>query len=662
MPTTSTPSKLSNLIKLDKELAWIGSLESLKLFVQSDLNIEGQWSSPGGEVKQFTSENYTMKWYGRKKQKLVITRDDKNESLRENLAKFATLNKVIIHDGKQYGEAEGKRSEGNSNMDVEVIENSWSDDGKYDSDHITANQDDPSSSKIETVVEGGHKFTSCQCYCRDLAFQLKRVERDIQQLKNRAETRDGNENTRLCNTNTCQSEKALLRSNLEEANNTIKDLKAKIMYLEQEKDNLATAMTLQQKDYQTCLNNLNRQNNKSTETSNNYQVGNEKIESHDISSDVIIIGDSIVKSIQPRKLTRKKVHKYTFPGKTADEIEKEISFDNLKSIPSHVIIHVGTNNLPLESATECAQKIEKLAKKTKTQFPYSKIGLSGLTGRQCISLTTETKTSGFLEINDSETWRTVGNNCPTTEEHPQKKKLTDLTYGTASVKSITVPKSGRHTTREIRDYRNFVESDFIEEILQVPWDIACQFDDPNVCWQAWKSIFLEILDRHAPMRCKRIRGTSVPWITSNVKRVNVAMRSAKKVYFRDKIKECSQSRDVKKSWNLINTLLSRNKKSSNVNELHINNSVIVDNKQIADAFNEYFVQIGPKLAAEVCDPTSQFTNSSETQDCSNSYLGPRFVFLKLIKSMSPQVEGNLKSQKLRVWITYLQKYLKYQQI
>jgi hypothetical protein len=44
------------------------------------------------------------------------------------------------------------------------------------------------------------------------------------------------------------------------------------MYLEQEKDNLSTAMTLQQKDYQTCLNNLNRQNNKSTETSNNYQV------------------------------------------------------------------------------------------------------------------------------------------------------------------------------------------------------------------------------------------------------------------------------------------------------------------------------------------------------------------------------------------------------
>jgi hypothetical protein len=32
-----------------------------------------------------------------------------------------------------------------------------------------------------------------------------------------------------------------------------------------------------------------------------------------------------------------------------------------------------------------------------------------------------------------------------------------------AVKSITVPKSGRYTTREIRDYKNFVESDFIPE-------------------------------------------------------------------------------------------------------------------------------------------------------------------------------------------------------
>ena len=200
-----------------------------------------------------------------------------------------------------------------------------------------------------------------------------------------------------------------------------------------------------------------------------------------------------------------------------------------------------------------------------------------------------------------------------------------------AVKSTTVPKF-RHSTKEVRDHKNFVDSNFFD-ILQVPWDIVCQFDDPNTCWHAWKSLFLEVLDRYAPVRCKRTRGTSVPWITSTLKRlmrnrdfhkkqaikhaspahwniykternrVNVAMRSAKKAYFHDKIKECSQCWNVKKSWNLINTLLNRNNKATNVNELHIYDSVVVDDKQIADAFNEYFVQIGPKLAAEVSELT-----------------------------------------------------------
>lgn len=54
--TTSTPFKLSSLVKLENGLAWNGSLESLKLFVQSELSIEGQWSSPGGDVQQSSSQ------------------------------------------------------------------------------------------------------------------------------------------------------------------------------------------------------------------------------------------------------------------------------------------------------------------------------------------------------------------------------------------------------------------------------------------------------------------------------------------------------------------------------------------------------------------------------------------------------------------------------
>ena len=124
--TTSTPFKLSNLTIKDNEFAWKGSLESLKLFVQSDLNIEGQWLSPGGDVKQFVSKDYAMKWYGKRRQKLVIIRDDVTESLRQKLDKFATLNTVNDRDGEQYKEAEGDLNLG------EVTEKSLSDDDTHE--------------------------------------------------------------------------------------------------------------------------------------------------------------------------------------------------------------------------------------------------------------------------------------------------------------------------------------------------------------------------------------------------------------------------------------------------------------------------------------------------------------------------------------------------
>lgn len=237
------------------------------------------------------------------------------------------------------------------------------------------------------------------------------------------------------------------------------DLNTKVKHLEQEKDSLVTALTLQKQDYQHSLNNLNQhsltsettnslqtvkankykrrqcQANEATgsqgvNTKNRYEILSEKSDSElqtnsqidsqpddketntqtermtehqstqertgtqneharAAGTDVIIIGDSIIKNIQPNKLTRRKVHKYTFPGRTADQIEKEINFSNVQTIPSHVIIHVGTNNLPLESAKQCAQKIEKLATRVKDQFPNSKIGLSGLTVRHDIELTEE---------------------------------------------------------------------------------------------------------------------------------------------------------------------------------------------------------------------------------------------------------------------------------
>ena len=97
---------------------------------------------------------------------------------------------------------------------------------------------------------------------------------------------------------------------------------------------------------------------------------------------IALIGDSIIKNVSPVKLSKRKVYKFTYPGKTTIEITNELAKINIKPDPSHVVIHAGTNDVPVESIDECVGNMEKLITTAKQKFPNSKIGISGLTLRQ----------------------------------------------------------------------------------------------------------------------------------------------------------------------------------------------------------------------------------------------------------------------------------------
>jgi len=52
--------------------------------------------------------------------------------------------------------------------------------------------------------------------------------------------------------------------------------------------------------------------------------------------------------------------------------------------------------------------------------------------------------------------------------------------------------------REIRDYKFFDAELFLEDLSQMPWNAIQQFNNPNSCWNVWKSFFTETLNKHAP--------------------------------------------------------------------------------------------------------------------------------------------------------------------
>ena len=51
----------------DLKLSWAGDYNGLKLFVNIELKIEGEWSSPGGERKLFVGEDISICWWKNKK-------------------------------------------------------------------------------------------------------------------------------------------------------------------------------------------------------------------------------------------------------------------------------------------------------------------------------------------------------------------------------------------------------------------------------------------------------------------------------------------------------------------------------------------------------------------------------------------------------------------
>ena len=82
---------------------------------------------------------------------------------------------------------------------------------------------------------------------------------------------------------------------------------------------------------------------------------------------------------------------------------------------------------------------------------------------------------------------------------------------------IDSPSRG-HTTVTYRKFKNFNSSNFRSDIVHQNWQIMDNYDDPNDMWEVWKKLFLFCVDKHAPLRNKRVRPCKSPWITPQLKK------------------------------------------------------------------------------------------------------------------------------------------------
>ena len=197
------------------------------------------------------------------------------------------------------------------------------------------------------------------------------------------------------------------------------------------------------------------------------------------------------------------------------------------------------------------------------------------------------------------------------------------------VRKINNPfKHKRKKEVEIRNFKNFNSEHFLEDLGKQPWGEVEYETDVNAMWTRWKTLFLEVLDRHAPIILRRVRNrSSLPWLSKDIREnmlerdrlkrvaiikddeshwkkykssrnaVNIAIRRAKSDYYATQIR--NESGDPKRAWKTVNDILGRKQQENCVNEIRFNDHSITSPDEIAQTFNEYFTSIGPRLAANI---------------------------------------------------------------
>ena len=107
----------------------------------------------------------------------------------------------------------------------------------------------------------------------------------------------------------------------------------------------------------------------------------------------------------------------------------------------------------------------------------------------------------------------------------------------------------RNKKIEIRNFKHFNAENFINDLQDQRWDLCGGDFSVDKKWETWKTLFLRVLDKHAPIRIKNVRNKSnVPWLASSIK---LQIRE------RDRIKLFAIKNNSAYNWNAYK--LSRNR-------------------------------------------------------------------------------------------------------
>ena len=175
-------------------------------------------------------------------------------------------------------------------------------------------------------------------------------------------------------------------------------------------------------------------------------------------------------------------------------------------------------------------------------------------------------------------------------------------------------------TIKIRNYSKYDPKEFCKEIREQDWDVIIQSKNVNSAWTSMKETLLRVINKHAPIIQKRVKGRYCPWLTPELKTLmnnrdkfhrkarktmsendwnaykqaknhcNNAVKQAKYKYHHNLQNEAYNN--PKKFWRAIKNIFPK----SRVQQMDIHeNDVAANSKTIANKFCEFFSTVAKTL-------------------------------------------------------------------
>ena len=188
--------------------------------------------------------------------------------------------------------------------------------------------------------------------------------------------------------------------------------------------------------------------------------------------------------------------------------------------------------------------------------------------------------------------------------------------------------------------------------------------------RSFNDLFGSILEVHAPLKRRKVSSNNTPWISPSIKNlmkerdqakkraeedhnvwpryktlrnnVTIELRNSVQDYYHNLIEE--NSGNPKAMWKTINKVLNKCNTSAPLNSVTLNGRKYVRPDEIAEAFNEHFVTIGPKLPSKIEAPTDA-NPMAYVRDAVKDKCLSKFVFKHLEVSYVKQEINKLKTSK-----------------